>query len=112
MFAEAGDRIMQSLESCHIHVGFVACPFQPEDAVERERFLADRAQLLEKILKTKKSACKFIVTAKYKNIFATKGEGRNWYLPIAFACEWKRLLLPYIKRHLLPIEFRHSSTNI
>jgi hypothetical protein len=111
-FAEAGDRIMQSLESCHIHVDFVACPTQPEDAVERERFLADRAQLLEKILKTKKSACKFIVTATHENIFATKGEDRNWYRPIAFACEWKRLLLQYIKRHLLPIEFRYSSTDI
>jgi hypothetical protein len=109
-FAEAAERI-PSLKSCHIHVRFVACPLvlpeDHEDAVERERFLTGRTKLLDRILKTKQSACKFIVTADYEKIFAIKiGDSET---PILSALNWKDLLLEYIKRHRLPIEFHHSS---
>jgi hypothetical protein len=110
-FAEAAER-MPSLESCHIHVRGVNCPLDPPHggAVERERFLANKTQLLDRILKTKQSACKFIVTADYEKIFAIKNEELgNWQFPPVFARTWKNLLLQYIKRHRLPIQFHHSS---
>jgi hypothetical protein len=61
--AEAGGR-MWSMESCHIHHRYLACPLISADAV----FLVNRTQFLDKILVTKQSACKFIVTASYANI--------------------------------------------
>jgi hypothetical protein len=94
--AEAGQR-MRSLESCHIHVPrIVGCSFHPDDGENRMRFLSTRTELLERILKTKQSAGKFIVTVSSKDI-QDKMKGNSTFL------------LSFIKKHRLPIEFRCSS---
>jgi hypothetical protein len=99
--AEAGE-IMPSMESCHICLRHVACPLFSTDAVNKN-------QLLEKILVTKQSACKFIVTASNENIFVETG-AKCCVIPATYC--WKNYLLPYIKRHGLPIQFRCSSSDI
>jgi hypothetical protein len=106
--AEAGQR-MRSLESCHIQVCWlrcIVCSFDPDDGGNRMRFLSNRTELLERILKTKQSACKFIVTARYEDIFESEGNLPSF--PPALDCTWKDLLLSFIKRHRLPIEFRNA----
>jgi hypothetical protein len=106
--AEAGER-MWSMESCHIRVRYVACPLISADAV----FLANRTQFLDNILVAKQSACKFIVSASNKNIFVeTDADLRPSLLLASTNYTWKDDLLPYIKRHGLPIQFRCSSLDI
>jgi hypothetical protein len=110
-FAVAGDK-MTSLEFCRIHVSCILCPIDPESVVEREQFEASRTQILDTILKLRQSACKFVVTANYTNIFAIDEKDEDWFrypLPSpVFARSWEDLLLPFIERHRLPIEFRFS----
>jgi hypothetical protein len=84
--AEAGAR-MSSLESCHIQVCWlrcIVCSFHPNGCGDRMRLLSNRTELLERILKTKQSACKFIVTVRYEDIL-DKMEGNSSFsqLPIA-----------------------------
>jgi hypothetical protein len=105
--AEAGQR-MRSLESCHMHVRSIVCSFDPDDGGDRMRFLSNGTELLERILKTKQSACKFIVTASSKFI-QDKMEGNSSFPP-ATGYTLKDLLLSFIKRHRLPIEFRNAPT--
>jgi hypothetical protein len=105
--AEAGQR-MRSLESCHIHVRSIVCTFHPNGGGDKMRFLSNRTALLERLLKTKQSACKFIVTKSWKYI-QDKMEG-NSSLPPATGYTLKDLLLSFIKRHRLPIEFRYGPT--
>jgi hypothetical protein len=111
-FAVAGDK-MTSLESCRIHVRCILCPIiDPESVVEREQFEASRTQILDTIFKLRQSACKFVVTANYANIFAIDVKDQDWFRypppsPV-FARTWKDLLLTFIERHRIPIEFRCS----
>jgi hypothetical protein len=109
--AVAGKR-MRSLQSCHFHVASILCPFYPEDsdAVEIERFISRTSHFLEKIFVTQMWVCNFIVTARYEDIFETEGNGSSF--PPALDCTWKDQLLPFIKEHRLPIEFRYSSSDI
>jgi hypothetical protein len=105
--AEVGER-MSSLESCHIHVHCIVCPNHPESVVEREQFEASRTQILDTIFKMRQSACKFLVTANYANIFAIDVKDRTNRPSLFFARTWKELLLPFIERNRIPIEFRCS----
>jgi hypothetical protein len=105
--AEAGQR-MRSLESCHIHVRSIVCSFHPNGGGDRMRLLSNRTELLERLLKTKQCACKFIVTASSKYI-QDKMEGNSSFPP-ATGYTLKDLLLSFIKRHRLPIEFRNAPT--
>jgi hypothetical protein len=105
--AEARER-MRSLESCHIYVRSIVCSIHHDDGGDRMRLLLNRTELLERILKTKQSACKFIVTARYEDIFVTEGNRPSF--PPALDWTWKDLLLSFIKRHRLPIEFRDAPT--
>jgi hypothetical protein len=101
---------MRSLESCHIHVCRLRCivwSFHPDDGGDRMRFLSNRTEPLERILKTKQSACKFIVTERYEDIFETEGNPSSFHPAL---CTWKDLLLSSIKRRRLPIEFRYAPT--
>jgi hypothetical protein len=109
--AVAGKR-MRSLQSCHFHVASILCPFYPEDAdaVEIERFISRTSHFLEKVFVTQMWVCNFIVTARYEDIFETEGNCLSF--PPALDCTWKDQLLPFIKRHRLPIEFRYSSPDI
>jgi hypothetical protein len=108
-FAVAGDK-MTSLESCRINVSCIFCPIiDPECVVEREQFEASRTQILDTIFKLRQSACKFVVTANYANIFAIDEKDEDWFRypppsPV-FARTWKDLLLTFIERHRIPIEF-------
>jgi hypothetical protein len=104
--AEDGQKKMPSLEFCHLRVPYLVCPLDPENAVEMQQFQAKRAQILEMLLKTKQSACKFVVTTSNANIFAM--EKRGLFLPRASAWKWKALLFHFITTHRLPIEFRYS----
>jgi hypothetical protein len=105
--AEASVR-MHSLQSCHIHVAKILCPIVVEnvDAVESDQLQSSRVRILEKILLTEQSGCKFIVTTRSEDIFEIE-EDRN-FLP-GDECPWKEQLLLYIKRHRLPIDFIYSS---
>jgi L-ribulose-5-phosphate 3-epimerase UlaE len=106
--AEAGER-MPSMESVHIRVRYVACPLRSADtAVVANR----RTQLLERILVTKQSACKFILTASYANIFRTERDSSSSSFHLVSFRTGKDLILTFIKRHGLPIQFRPSSTDI
>jgi hypothetical protein len=70
------------------------------------QFQAKKAQILEMLLKTKQSACKFVVTTSNANIFAMEKKGL--FLPRASAWTWKAFLLHFITTNRLPIEFRDS----
>jgi hypothetical protein len=113
--AEAGEKL-PSLKSCRIHVSCIVCPIiHPESVVEREQFEANRTQILDTIFKLKQSVCKFVVTANYANIFAIdvkdeEGWDRTPRPSLVFASTWKELLLTFIERHRIPIEFRFSPT--
>jgi hypothetical protein len=101
--AEAGER-MRSMESCHIRVSYLDCRWISMEALLIANIT--RSRFLDKILVTKRSACKFIVTASDKNIFV---ETKVDYV---HRTTYPDELLPYIKRHGLPIQFRCSSSNI
>jgi hypothetical protein len=110
--AEAGEKL-SSLESCHIHVHWILCPIHPESVLERQQFEASRTQVLDTIFKMRQPACKFVVTTSYANIFVVDEKDHDWFRypppPLVFASTWKDLLLPFIERHRIPIEFRCSS---
>jgi hypothetical protein len=76
--AEAGEKL-PSLESCHIHVSWILCPFHPESVAKREQFEANRTQILDTIFKMRKSACKFVVTANHANIFLIDEKDQDWF---------------------------------
>jgi hypothetical protein len=100
-FAEAAMR-MRSLRSCHVDAAKILRPFDPEnvDAVERDQLESNRARILQRILVTKQSGCKFIVTTTSEEI-----EGDPTLLP-ADEGPWTDRLLTYFKRHHLPIDFQ------
>jgi hypothetical protein len=62
ILAEDGQMKIPSLEFCHLRVPYLVCPLNPKNAVEMVQFQAKKAQILEMLLKTKQSACKFVVT--------------------------------------------------
>jgi hypothetical protein len=107
-FTEAAEKML-SLETCHVRF---TCPtLNLPYAVDDKRFHQNKAELLEKILRTKHSFCRFIVTTNSKG-FATDGiRGSSSFLapPAAVANTWNDIILPYIKRQNLPIEFHYSS---
>jgi hypothetical protein len=106
--AEAGER-MPSMESVHIRVRYLACPLKSADTA----VVANRThKLLERILVTKQSSCKFILTASYANIFRTERDSSSSSFHLVSFRTGNDLILTFIKRHGLPIQFRPSSTDI
>jgi hypothetical protein len=107
-FADAARR-MGWLESCHFRfVRFI----HDSDAVEHEGFFENETQLLETILATKQSSCRFLVTTNSNEIFQSRSmfpTFNSFSLPLAYRCDWKLILFPFIRFHGLPIEFRYSS---
>jgi hypothetical protein len=105
-FAEAAEK-MKSLECCHMR--FISPIWELQQAVDHDQFLENQTQLLYRILVTKHSSCRLIVTSN-SDVFATEGEiGGRLSLDPAIRSTCKDVLLPYIERHRLPIEFNYSS---
>jgi hypothetical protein len=114
-FAEAGGK-MEKLEMCHLR--FICSDLDSFDAVDSDGFYRKETELLEEILVTRNSQCKFIVTADSEKIFKFKKKNRNvmredWVEGELFSMYenlWKKLLFPHIESNALPIRFYYSPT--
>jgi hypothetical protein len=114
-FAEAGGK-MEKLEMCHLR--FICSDLDSFDAVDSDGFYRKETELLEEILVTRNSQCKFIVTADSEKIFKFKKKNRNvmredWVEGELFSMYenlWKKLVFPHIESNALPIRFYYSPT--
>jgi hypothetical protein len=107
-FIEAAGR-MPSLRSCHLR--FICSTLDSSATVESREFFKNRIRLLWKILETKRSSCRFIVTTNLKEIFEMRSDTpifEKWPLPSPYRSDWKLLLLTFIRINGLPIEMRYS----
>jgi hypothetical protein len=110
--AAAAGRRMEKLEICHLR--FIISPtLDAAHAIESEGFLREKKRLLKKILATKHSSCRFIVTTNSEKVFQKRRKVPtfdSWPLPRHYRRDWKLLLFSFIRIHGLPIEMRYSPT--
>jgi hypothetical protein len=110
--AAAAGRRMEKLEICHLR--FIIRPtLDAAHAIKSKGFLRKKKELLKKILPTKHSSCRFIVTTNSEKVFQKRRKVPtfdSWPLPRDYRRDWKLLLFTFIKNHGLPIEMRYSPT--
>jgi hypothetical protein len=108
----AAGRRMEKLEICHLR--FIVRPtLDAAHAIESKGFLRKKKRLLKKILATKHSSCRFIVTTNSEMVFQKRRKVPtfdSWPLPRNYRRDWKLLLFTFIRIHGLPIEMRYSPT--
>jgi hypothetical protein len=108
----AAGRRMEKLEICHLR--FIIRPtLDAAHAIESEGFLREKKRLLKKILATKHSSCRFIVTTNSEKVFQKRRKVPtfdSWPLPRNYRRDWKLVLFTFIRIHGLPIEMRYSPT--
>jgi hypothetical protein len=108
----AAGRRMEKLEICHLR--FIIRPtLDAAHAIKSEGFLRKKKRLLKKILATKHSSCRFIVTTNSEMVFQKRRKVPtfdSWPLPRNYRRDWKLLLFTFIRIHGLPIEMRYSPT--
>jgi hypothetical protein len=108
----AAGRRMEKLEICHLR--FIIRPtLDAAHAAKSEGFLSMKKRLLKKILATKHSSCRFIVTTNSEMVFQKRRKVPtfdSWPLPRNYRRDWKLLLFTFIRIHGLPIEMRYSPT--
>jgi hypothetical protein len=110
-FANAANGI-PSMESCHVR--FIRWAWDPNlfPDLESDSFFENRDELLKNILGTKDAHCNFLVTTNCPHYFETESKPSTEDVGSAKKNLVRTfgVLLPYIKQHGLPIEFKYSPT--